>query len=156
MRYAVIPQIYTIIALGTLLVLPPIMSPIISDHSMDGMPRILIHPYFTWSFSLWLTTAIVWFIALAFSLRYIRKKGLKLTEVVRQNLHVISWATFTVFVALSGCVGFSDIYHPIPPGMFMSPLSPLLFYARMIGYLGSFCCALAWTIIVLYEYFSDR
>ncbi len=154
MKYAVIPQAYTIIALGISIVLMPLLTLPAFGPSVEGMPRYLIHPFFTLDFSLWLTTAIVWFIAFALSLRYIHKKALKLTEIVGQNLHVISLATITVIVALSGCVGFSDTIH-FTPGI-MSPPSPLLFSTRMINFFGVLICEPVWIVAVLWGYLSAR
>jgi len=153
-RYAVISQIYTIIAFGASIVLMPLLTLPAFGPSVEGMPRYLIHPFFTLDFSLWLTTAIVWFIAFALSLRYIHKKALKLTEIVGQNLHVISLATITVIVALSGCVGFSDTIH-FTPGI-MSPPSPLLFSTRMINFFGVLICEPVWIVAVLWGYLSAR
>ena len=157
MKYAVVPQVYTIIALGASLVLMPFLTQVAIHPLMEGMPRYLIHPLFTLEFSLWLTTAIAWFIAFALSLRNIHKQALKLTEAVGQNLLVVSLATITVIVALSGCVGFSDIIHyeeyVYTPAL---PKPNLLTLFRAINAFGSIVCVTAWIIAVLWRYLSVR
>ena len=158
MKYAVVPQVYTIIAFGASILLWPSLSGIAINPSTEGTPRYLIHPLFTLEFSLWLTTAIAWFIAFALSLRYIRKKALKLTEAVGQNLLVVSLATITVIVALSGCVGFSDIIHyeEYVWGLPALPKPDLFTLFRAINAFGSIVCVTAWIIAVLWRYLSVR
>ena len=160
MKYAVIPQIYTIIAFGaslaSLLFMRALGLLIRVDSLMDGMPTYLAYPYFTLNFSLWLTTAIVWFIAFMLSLGYIRKRGLKLTEVVAQNLHVTVFAAFTVIVALCGCVGFSNTYHSVPLGTILPLLSPLTLGTRTVAYFGTLWCVPAWIGVVLWEQLRPR
>lgn len=159
-RYAVIPQLYTIIAFGaslaSILFMRALNLLIRVDSLMDGMPTYLEYPYFTLNFSLWLSTAIVWLIAFMLSLRYIRKRGLKLTEVIAQNLYVTVFAAFTVIVALCGCVGFSNTYHSVPPGTILPLLSPLTLGTRTVAYFGTLWCVPAWICIVLWEQLRPR
>jgi hypothetical protein len=161
-KYAVIPQIYTIIAFGASLASLLFMRAlrllirIDSSMAMDGTPTYLAHPYFTLNFSLWLTTTIVWFIAFMLSLRYIRKNELKLTEVITQNLHVTVFAAFTVIIALCGCLGFSNTYHSVPPGTILPLLSPLTLGTRTVAYFGTLCCVPVWIGVVLWEQLRPR
>ena len=148
MKYAVIPQIYTIIAFVTSIVLWPFMTPIPIGSWAEGMPHYLIHPLFTLHFSLWVTITIAWLAAFAFSLRSIQKRALKLTEVLGQNVQVIASATFTVMIALSGWVGYSYIYHP-SAGI---PERDLLWLFRAINGFGSFLLIPAWIITILLGY----
>jgi len=156
-KYAVVPQVYTIIAFGASILLWPSLSGIAINPSTEGMPRYLIHPLFTLEFSLWLSTAIAWFIVFALSLGNIHKQALKLTEAVGQNLPVVSLATITVIVALSGCVGFSDIIHfELYVWLPALPKPNLLTLFRAINAVGSILCVTAWIIAVLWRYLSVR
>ena len=154
MKYAVIPQIYTIIAFGASLVLMLSYTGGMIEPWMDGLPQYLVHPIYTVEFCLWLSTAIVWFIAFALSLRNIHKKALRLTEAVEQNSLIVYLATFTVVVALSGCVSLSR------PMLYTAHLPPQLSYAfgyaTFVGFFGILICVPAWTIVVLWGYLSAR
>ena len=161
-KYLVVPQVYTIIAFGASISLWPFLSRVAIMPSMEGMPLYLIHPLFTLEFFLLLSTAIVWFIAFLFSLYNIRKQTLTLTEVVEQNLFVVSFALITVIVAISGCVGYSENIHfeefvaddllslrGLPP--------PNLFtFLRAINGFGIILCEPAWIITVLSKYLRAR
>lgn len=96
MKYLVVPQVYTIIAFGASIFLWLFLSRVAIIPSIEGMPLYLIHPLFTLEFFLMLSTAIVWFIAFLFSLYNLRKQTLRLIEIVRQNLFVVSLVLTTV------------------------------------------------------------
>jgi len=152
-KYAVVPQVYTIIAFGASLFLMPFLTKVVIGSGMEAMPYYLIHPLFTLEFCLWLSTAIAWFIAFAFSLRNIRKQALTLTEIVGQNLPIVFLAAITVIIALSGCVGFSGSVHFPRSGI---PTPDLFSFLRGINYLGILVCEPAWIIAVLWKYLSAR
>lgn len=161
-KYLVFPQVYTIIALGASLVLMPFLTQVAIHPSMEGMPLYLIHPLFTLEFSLWLTTAIVWFITFVFSLNSIRKQALTLIEVVGQNLFVVSLAFITVIIALSGCVGYSENIHleefgtDYLLGIPSLPPPNLFTFLRAINGFGILVCEPAWIITVLSKYLRMR
>lgn len=154
MKYLVVPQVYTIIAFGATIFLWFYVPPIAIHRSMEGMPLYLAHPLFTLLFFLSLSTAIVWFIAFLFSfnLYNLRKQTMRLTEIVRQNLFVVSLAVTTVIVALSGCVLYSELIHFEEfPAMDLPPLPPPNPFGVLHGY-GILLCEPAWIITVLSKY----
>ncbi|UCG45537.1 MAG: hypothetical protein JSV58_01785, partial [Candidatus Bathyarchaeota archaeon] len=143
-RYALIPQAYTIVALGISVVLLPFMPAMTISPWMYEMPQFLIYPVYTVEFYLWLSIALVWFTAFALSLRNIRKKSVGLTQAIGQNRLVVSLAIITVIVALSGCLSLSlpmDIRRQLPP-----PYVLVFACLTVVGILGSIVCEPAWVI----------
>lgn len=168
MKYVVVPQVYTIIAFGASVLLWPSLSGIALTPSAEGTPLYLIHPLFILEFSLWLSTAFAWFITFVFSLRNIRKQALMLNEVVGRNLFVVSLVLFTVIVALSGCVGYSESIYLKESGAddlrtndsrsvtYGLPPRDLFWYFRAINGFGILVCEPTWIITVLWKHLSAR
>jgi len=152
-NYLVIPQLYTIIAFGTSVYFWGSLSKIPLP---TGVPLYSIHPLFMLELLLSLSTAIVWFVAFLGSLHGHYKEVLSLTGVVRKNLLIVSLAIFTVVVALSGCVVYSQ---SVPPSeeydrnvlWTLRGLSPPNPFALLHG-CGILLCEASWIITALLKY----
>ena len=105
-----------------------------------------------------LSTAIAWFIAFLFSLHDLRKQAMGLIETVKRSLFVVSLVFFTVIVALSGCVGYSESIISEESGADCFPsmrgLRPpnLFTYLRRINAFGIIALEPIWVITVLSKY----
>lgn len=154
----VVAQVLTVTALGASIFLLIAVPSVPILPSMEGTPRYLIHPLFLLQFLLMASTVIVWLIVFLFSLYDVRRRGKMLTEIVRRDWFGFSLVVFTVVVAVSGCVGYSeDIYFEEfgagdllslpglrPPNIFM--------FLRTVNAIGFLLCEPAWIIKILSRY----
>jgi len=158
-KYAVVPQVYTIIALGASMFLWLFLPTIAITPSMEGVPLYSIHPLFTFEFCLLLSTVIIWFMVFLLALSNMRKQTMTLTEIVRQKVLLILLVLATIVAVLSGCVTYSQTIHFEEfgaDGLWITPaLSPPNLSAIIHGY-GILFCEIVWIITVLSKIFTRR
>ena len=94
MNQLVVPQVYTIASFGASMFLWPYL------------PSVRLEELF-----LMLSTVVVWVMAMPISSYKLRKQKISLTQSIVQNWFIVSLASATVIVAISGCIFYSESFH---------------------------------------------
>jgi hypothetical protein len=152
-----VPKVYTILAFGVSMLLWPYVSTVALEPSMEGVPRGLIHPFFTAELFLMMSTVFVWVTAMLISLYNLRKQRIGLTKRVIPNWFEFSLVLATIIVAVFGCIFYSepfhyDLYPNSALGLWVDQgISPPNLFALVNG-VGIILCEAAWIIIGLAKY----
>lgn len=158
----VVAQVLTVMALGASIFLWTVMPSVVILPSMEGTPLYLLHPLFLLQFLLMASTAIVWLIVFLFSLYDVRRREKMLSEIVRRDWFGFSLVVFTVVVAVSGCVGYSEniCFEEFSADDLLSlpglPPPNIFTFLRTVNVIGFRLCEPAWIIKILSRYLKQR